>query len=84
MAKLNGKLVKFELNKKGVNELLRTQGLYDDVAAHAQQKARQAGAGYSYEMHVGKNRIFANIFPNTKEAARDNWLRNTLEKVIRN
>ena len=81
--KLGGKLEKFELNSKGVQELLRYASLGAVVKEEAEKRAAMAGEGYKSEFHVGKKRVYANIFPDTKEAARDNFLHNTMEKVIR-
>lgn len=79
----NGKLLKFELNSAGVQELLKSAGVQAAVNDAASRKAAQAGDGYSYESKVGSKRAYANIYPATKEAAHDNYVNNTLEKVIR-
>ena len=74
---------KFELNHAGVRELLKGSEMKAILADAASRKAAQAGAGYSSEVHTGERRLYANIFPATKEAAGDNYENNTLEKVIR-
>lgn len=83
MANLGGKLIKFELNSAGVQELLKSAGVQAAVSEAAAVKAAEAGKGYTYSSHVGARRCYANIYPNTKEAAHDNYENNTLEKVIR-
>lgn len=77
------KLLEFKLNKQGVRELLRGQSMQDVLRGYADQKVQEAGDGYAAEVHVGKNRAYANIYPETKEAYFDNLDNNTLEKVIR-
>jgi hydroxymethylglutaryl-CoA reductase len=76
-------VLKFVLNKDGVKELLQSQEMQDIIKQHASAKASQAGDGYAYSVKVGQNRAYANVYPDTKEAAKDNLVNNTLEKVIR-
>ena len=83
MSKLGGKLIKFELNSAGVQELLKGGPMQGILGSLAAGKASQAGEGYDSDVHVGQKRAYANIFPATKEAAHDNYENNTLEKVIR-
>lgn len=77
------KEIVFKLNRSGVRELLQSDAMQGVLSSAAAGKAMEAGDGYSYETHVGKNRAYANIFPDTKEAYHDNLENNTLEKVIR-
>lgn len=74
---------KFELNQAGVQELMKSPEMKSILEEASSKKAAQAGAGYSSEVHAGQKRLYANIFPATKEAAHDNYENNTLEKVIR-
>lgn len=81
--------IKFKLDKKGVKELLKSQEMENIIEKAAEEKARQADAmggvtGYEAATHKGKNRVYANVFPNSKDAFFDNLENNTLEKVIRN
>lgn len=77
------KLLRFELNKSGVRELLRCEAMQNILKEYAEQKAGEAGEGYSAEVHTGQNRAYANVFPEAREAYFDNLENNTLEKVIR-
>lgn len=77
------KLLSFKLNQKGVRELLQSQAMQSILEDFADKKAQAAGDGYASEVHVGKNRSYANIYPESKEAYFDNLENNTLEKVIR-
>lgn len=75
--------VRIKLNSAGVRELLKSPEIRKVVETEAAKKAQQAGEGYSSEVHVGQKRLYANVFPATRKAARDNFENNTLEKVIR-
>lgn len=73
---------KFELDGEGVADLMKSsemQGILNELGA---QKASQAGNGYDYDVHVHQVRAVANIFPDTEEAAQDNYENNTLLKVV--
>lgn len=77
------RLIKFELNEAGVQELLKSESIMAAVESAAAAKAAQAGEGYTYTVRVGAKRAYANVYPDTKESAKDNYKNNTLEKVIR-
>lgn len=83
MADLGGKLEKFELDRNGVKALLKSSEMQSILAEYGNMKAMQAGEGYVADVHVGQNRAYCNIHPDTKEAYNDNLTNNTLEKVIR-
>ena len=74
---------RFELNSNGVRELLQSPEMQGIIGELAAQKAEQAGDGYAYDVNVGQSRAYANIYAETKEAIKDNYENNTLEKVIR-
>ena len=74
---------KFELNREGVANLMKSADMQAVLQGYASIKAAQAGAGYESAVHVGQFRAYANIYPNTREAVHDNWDHNTLEKVIK-
>lgn len=74
--------IKIELNDAGVQSLLKGQKMQEILAVHAAAKAQQAGAGYDSAVHVFSKRAVANIFPDTEEAAQDNYNNNTLLKVV--
>ena len=77
------KKFKFKLNGAGVRELLQSGAMRNVLSSEASRKASQAGTGYSSAVHIGQKRAYANVFPDTEEAAHDNYENNTLEKVIR-
>lgn len=80
---MSSKILRFELNESGVRELLQSKAMQSILRDKAEEKARLAGSGYESDVHLGKNRAYANVYPATKEARQDNFDNNTLEKVIR-
>lgn len=72
-------LEKFELNYKGVRELLHSRQMQSVLMQGANQIATNAGAGYkAVQMPT---RVI--VVPETKEAERDNLKNNTLLKSRR-
>lgn len=74
--------VDIELNEKGVQELLKSPEMQEILERYGAQKSMQAGNGYSFEVHEYQKRAVCNIYPDTREAALDNYENNTLLKVI--
>lgn len=72
-------LTKFELNREGVKELLRSQGMQDMVVSVANDRCP---TGCVVSGYVGKTRVNARITADTKEAYFDNLENNTLLKAI--
>lgn len=70
---------KFELNRAGVGELLKSTEMQDVLASYAGSIANAAGDGYS--VYVGRTR--ANVSVATAEAEQDNFENNTLLKAVR-
>ena len=76
------KKVKFELNRKGVADLMKSPEMQTILSGLGNTKAAQAGDGYKSQVHVYKNRAVAQIFPTDFESTNDNYENNTLLKVI--
>ena len=74
--------VKVELNRAGVRELLRCDAVKAMLESEANARAASAGAGYTVNSYVGRNRCNAEILAETREARKDNLKNNTLLKVI--
>ena len=75
--------VKVELNDRGIQDLLKSSGIQSVLKEYGDQKATQAGEGYSSDVHVFKKRAVAHVFAETPEAIHDNYENNTLLKVVR-
>ena len=73
--------VKFELNRAGVRELLRSQEALAACVPYAYQIQGRAGAGYEVTTYTGANRVNASVYAATPEARRDNYENNTLLKA---
>ena len=76
---MSNKLIKFELNYKGVGELLHSGEMEQVLMSHANQIATNAGDGYK-AVQKGTRVI---VVPDTKAAEQDNLRNNTLLKARR-
>lgn len=74
---------KFELDSKGVRELLKSQEMMDVCDAYAKGVANRCGFGFKTNKFVGKNRVNVSVFPKTKFAVWLNYKYNVLLKAIK-
>lgn len=74
---------KFVLNRSGVRELLRSEGMKGVVEGHASRIKNSAGEGYNSNSYVGKNRVNAMVYADSMRAKNDNKKNNTLLKSVR-
>lgn len=74
---------KFELNRNGVAELLKSPGMIEILREKARGIQEAAGDGYEISSYVGKNRANVSVKTKTKQAIRDNNKNNTLLKAMR-
>lgn len=74
--------VKFELNRAGVRELLKSPNMAAICSERASSVRSRAGVGYDVSVKTGANRVYANIYTATPEAMRDNYENNTLLKAL--
>ena len=75
--------VKFELNRSGVRELLRSQKMADVCEEYARGIQQRAGAGYEVSVYQGAKRVNASVYAATEEARQDNLENNTLLKAVK-
>jgi len=75
--------VKFELNKKGVADLMKSSNMQSILKKHASGIKNRAGAGYEQDVYVGKNRANARVWANDSHARKDNSENNTLLKSVK-
>ena len=73
--------VKFELNLPGLNELMKSQEMQDALKAAGKAVAKSAGRDYDAEVHTASYIAISNVYPTSKEAARENFEDNTLLKA---
>lgn len=74
---------KFELNRNGVAELLKSPAMIEILREKARGIKEAAGDGYEVSSYVGKNRANVSVKTKTKQAIRDNNKNNTLLKAMR-
>jgi len=75
--------VKFELNRKGVADLMKSASMQSILKSEATKIRNKAGTGYEQDLHVGKNRANARVWADTQSAKQDNSTHNTLLKSVR-
>ena len=75
--------VEFELNRKGVAELMKSGAMQGILKNHATAIKNRAGTGYEQDIHVGKNRANARVWAGSREARSDNYKNNTLLKSVK-
>ena len=74
--------VKFELNREGVKELLKSHEMAGICRTYAEKERGRAGAGYEVTTYTGRNRVNASVHAETYEAREDNYNNNTLLKAL--
>lgn len=74
--------VKFEMNRKGIGQLLKSKEMTNVLQGVAYQVQGRAGDGYAVETYVGFDRAHAIIYTDTPEAKKDNAENNTLLKAL--
>jgi hypothetical protein len=72
---------KFELNRKGVRELLTSPEMAEVIREASQQVANNAGDGYESNVQTA-NRAVGRVFAATDKAYKDNNENNTLLKAL--
>lgn len=77
------KTFRFELNRAGVRALLKSSEMQDILADVASTIRGRAGEGYEQDVHVGKNRANAMVWPASKRAKKDNLENNTALKAVK-
>ena len=75
--------MKFELNRQGVGELLKSKEMEQVLNGYAQEIASRAGEGYRAGSYQGSDRVKVNVWPETPEAWQDNLENNTLLKAVK-
>jgi len=76
-------MIKFELNRKGVADLMKSSNMQKILKKHATDTKNRAGAGYEQDLHVGKNRANAMVWADTHQARASNLRNNTLLKSVK-
>ena len=78
--------VRIELNLPGINALMTSEEFAAKIREAASEVASSANsmsdAEYGYSVKKGRWVVVGNVFPDSKKAANDNYLNNTLEKAV--
>lgn len=75
--------VKFKLNRKGVAELMKSAAMQEVLQEYATGIRNRCGDGYTQDIHVGRNRANAMVYPGTYQARADNLKNNTILKAVK-
>ena len=76
------KKAEFKLNISGLNELMKSPAMQSCLSAAGQAVANAAGSDYSIRTHVATWVAITNVFPDSQEAAKENYEDNTLLKAL--
>lgn len=74
--------VKFELNRAGVRELLKSSEMQSALNEYAQTALGRLGDGYEVSTHVGSNRANAEVAAVTYAAKSENLKDNSILKAV--
>lgn len=75
--------VKFKLDINGLRQLMKSGEMQSYLDSMGAKVASQAGDGYGYRTHVADYVAITNVFPDSEEAAKENYENNTLLKALR-
>ena len=74
--------VKIELNLPGINEMMKSEEIQAHLQKAGEMVAHAAGDGYTADTDVLNWVAITNVYPDTKEAAHDNFKNNSLLKAV--
>ena len=72
----------FELNLAGLNELMKSPEMQAHLTQAGRAVAAAAGRDYGTRTHVASYVAIANVYPESRKAAKDNLENNTLVKAL--
>ena len=74
--------VEFELDINGLRELMKGPEMQSALQEAGDAVASSAGGDYGVRVHVADYVAIANVYPDSQEAAKDNYENNTLLKAL--
>lgn len=74
--------IKFELNLRGLNELMKSGEMQSCLQKAGSAVAHSAGGEYGTRVHQASFVAICNVYPDSKKAAKDNYENNTLLKAL--
>lgn len=72
----------FKLNLAGLNELMKSAEMQQCLDRAGSAVAAAAGGDYGKRTHVASFVAITNVYPDSKDAAEDNYENNTLLKAL--
>lgn len=60
--------VRIKLNRQGIREILRSDGVKADLSKRAQRVRNAAGPGHAVDVTTGRNRVRASVRTDTIDA----------------
>lgn len=76
------KKVKFELNRAGVRQLMRSKEAMDVCSRYANGARGRLGDGYQVSTRTGQNRVNAEVAAVTYQARKENLQNNSILKAL--
>lgn len=73
---------KFELNRAGVAELMKSSEMMGVCRKYADKAVNQLGNGYKVSEYTGKTRVNVSVSAQTYEARKENSQNNTILKAV--
>ena len=74
--------VKFELNRQGVADLMKSAEMMSICKGYADSAQAQLGDGYIVTTHTGKSRVNASVAADTYKARKENAENNSILKAV--
>lgn len=74
--------IKFELDRSGVRELLRSDEMMEICREYADKAVDRLGDGYEASEHTGRNRVNASVKAVSYKARKENLENNTILKAV--
>ena len=75
-------MVKFELNREGVRELMRSPEMMAICKEYADKAQAQLGDGYTVTTHTGRTRVNASVGAESHKARQENSDTNSILKAV--
>lgn len=76
------KKVDFQLNMKGLNELMKSKEMQNHLEEVGRAVAKNAGSEYGSRVHQATWVAICNVYPDSAQAAKQNSENNTLLKAL--
>lgn len=74
--------VGIKLNLPGINAVMKGEGIQSVLKAAGDSVASSAGEGYAAEVRTINWIAVCNVYPDSKQAAKDNYKNNSLLKAL--